>query len=118
MEVTITIAVLVIICLALTLALIHKDKKSDEEQQVSVYNSMLLCILCKFVVMLNERISQEAIIGCMTNAVKVCANNDMFIITGEYPDGTKVDESQIYEEYAKGIYQDILNAENYEGDDD
>ena len=89
MEVTIAIAVLVIICLALTLALIHKDKKSDEEQQVSVYNSMLLCILCKFVVMLNERIPQETIIGCMTNAVKVCANNDMFIITGEYPDGTK-----------------------------
>lgn len=54
----------------------------------------------------------------MTNAVKVCANNNMFIITGEYPDGTKVNESQIYEEYAKGIYQDILNAENYEGDGD
>ena len=54
----------------------------------------------------------------MTNAVKVCANNDMFIITGEYPDGAKVDESQIYEEYAKSIYQDILNAENYEGDND
>ena len=118
MEVVIAIAVLVTICLALTLALIHKDKKSNEEQQVSVYNSMLLCILCKFVVMLNERISQETIIGCMTNAVKVCANNDMFIITGEYPDGTKVNESQIYEEYAKGIYQDILNAENYEGDND
>ena len=117
MEVTITIAVLVIVCLALTLALIHKDKKSKEEQQVAVYNSMLLCILCKFVVMLNERISQETLVSCMTNAVKVCANNDMFIITGEYPDGAKVDESQIYEEYAKSIYQDILNAENYEGDE-
>ena len=118
MEVTIAIAVLVIICLALTLALIHNYKKSVEEQRVLVYNSLLLCILCKFVVMLNERIPQETIIGCMTNAVKVCANNNMFIITGEYPDGAKVDESQIYEEYAKSIYQDILNAENYEGDDD
>ena len=117
MEVTIIIAVLVVICLALTLALIHKDKKSKEEQQMTVYNSMLLCILCKFVVMLHERISQETIIGCMTNAVKVCANNDLFIITGEYSDGTKLQESQIYEEYAKGVYQDILNAKDYKGDD-
>ena len=51
-------------------------------------------------------------------SVKEAKFIDMFIVTGEYPDGTKVDESQIYEEYAKGIYQDILNAENYEGDGD